>query len=124
MNTLSPNYSGVFRRYHAWLSMGQRLLDAGIVFVLLPVLCVLQDVPYGQLYQIAAIFGAALTWIAMGAVDAYRPWRGARLWQEARVLIVGWLIVVTGLFLCRLGLEIYSHLLPHCYRQLVFCCRR
>jgi len=89
--------AGAIRRYHSWLTLGHRLLDATVVFALLPILCVARGIHYDQSCQIAAIFGAVLTWIAMGAMDAYRPWRGARLWQEARVLIGGWLLVVCGL---------------------------
>jgi len=71
--------SGALRRYHSWLSMGQRLADALAVFALLPALSLLRELPYGQPYQVTAVLGALLTWVAMGAVDAYRPWRGASL---------------------------------------------
>lgn len=98
--------TGTMRRYHSWLSMGRRLLDAGLVFALLPALCVWVGIPYGKLYQVAAIFGAVLTWIAMGAVDAYRPWRGAWLWQEARVLIGGWLLVIAGLLFAAWSIKL------------------
>jgi len=76
--------------------MGQRLLDAGLVFVLLPIFCVSYGITYNQPYQITAVLGAVLTWAAMGAVDAYRPWRGASLWQEVRVINGAWLLVVAG----------------------------
>jgi len=89
--------SGTLRRYHSWLSMGQRLLDAAVVFTLLPTLCVLNGIPYNQPYHVMAVLGALLTWAAMGAVDAYRPWRGASLLQEIRVVFGAWLMVVGSL---------------------------
>ena len=88
--------SGRFRRYHTWFALGQRLIDAGAVLLLLPVLCLGYGISYDQPYQLAAVLGAAMTWIAMGAVDAYRPWRGARLWQEMQTILVAWFLVVAG----------------------------
>ncbi|RMH10956.1 MAG: undecaprenyl-phosphate glucose phosphotransferase, partial [Gammaproteobacteria bacterium] len=81
-----------------WLAVGQRLADALTVWALLPTLCVVFDQTFNQTYQMAAILGGILTWVAMGAVDAYRPWRGATYWHEFRVLLGGWLIVVCSLF--------------------------
>jgi len=89
--------AGTLRRHHAWLSLGQRLLDAGIVFMLLPLACIIRELPYDQFYQITGVFGGLLTWAAMGAVDAYRPWRGSSLLREARLIIGAWLMVVVAL---------------------------
>jgi len=89
--------SGAMHRYHSWLSMGQRLLDAAVVFTLLPTLCVLKGIPYNQPCHVMAVLGALLTWAAMGAVDAYRPWRGASLLQEMRVIFGAWLMVLGSL---------------------------
>jgi len=89
--------SGALRRYHSWFSIGQRLLDATAVFILLPTLCVLKGIHYSQPYHVMAVLGALLTWVAMGAVDAYRPWRGAGLLQEMRVIFGAWLIVAGSL---------------------------
>ncbi len=89
--------SGLARKHHFWLALGQRLGDAAWVFALVPLLCAALGVPYGRIYQVMAVLGALLTWAAMDAVDAYRPWRGASLWQEARTILAGWLFVVGAL---------------------------
>ena len=105
--------SGVLRRHHSWLSFIQRLLDVGMVFALLPTLCVLTKVPYGQPYQIAAIVGTLLTWVMMGAVDLYRPWRGTGFLREIRVIFSAWVLVVSILFFVGWGMkftETYSRL--------------
>ncbi|RME83117.1 MAG: undecaprenyl-phosphate glucose phosphotransferase, partial [Zetaproteobacteria bacterium] len=85
------------RRYHALLAVGWRLVDALMVFALLPLLCTVFGVSYNQPYQIAAILGALLTWVAMGAVNAYRPWRSASFGKEFATILTGWLIAVAGL---------------------------
>ena len=88
---------GFLRRHHSWFALAQRLADGLLVFFLLPALCELRGLSYAQPYQITAILGALLTWAAMGVADAYRPWRGARLWREARVILAGWALVVFAL---------------------------
>jgi len=86
------------RRHHSWLSVGRRFVDALLVFVALCLLCLWQEIPFSQRYALVGLFGAVLTWICMGAVDAYRPWRSASLWRELLVLVGGWVLVVFGLF--------------------------
>lgn len=93
------NKRGLLRRYYPWLTLGQRLADGLLVFLMLLVICRIQDTVFGQNYQIAAMAGAGLTWISMGAVDAYRRWRGASLWQEVRVIFGAWMLVVGTLFI-------------------------
>ncbi|RME56146.1 undecaprenyl-phosphate glucose phosphotransferase, partial [Candidatus Parcubacteria bacterium] len=88
---------GLLRRYHSWLADGQRLADALLVWALLPTLCLIGGQTFGKPYQLAAILGGILTWAMMGAVDAYRPWRGASHWRESRVLLGGWLMVAASL---------------------------
>jgi len=90
--------------------MGQRLLDAGLVAILLPSLCILNGIPYGQPYQVAAVLAALLTWAAMGAVDVYRPWRGTSLWQEVRVILSGWLLVVAGILFAAWAIKFTGHM--------------
>jgi len=97
--------SGALRRYHSWLSMGQRLADALAVFALLPALCMVRGLPYGQPYQVTAVLGALLTWAAMGAVDAYRPWRGASLLREIRVIAAAWMLVLGAMLLIAWGVK-------------------
>ena len=90
---------GLLRRYHSWFVMGQRLADAVVVFALMPVLCSLGSIHSTQPYQVTAMLGALLTWMSMGAVDAYRPWRGTGFWREARTILAGWGLVVCLLLL-------------------------
>jgi len=87
------------RRHHAWLSLGQRILDALLVLIVLMVIShdILHE--FSKNYQILAVTGSMLTWISMGAVDAYRAWRGASLWHECRVITVGWLLVFLALII-------------------------
>jgi len=85
--------------------MGQRLLDAAVVFTLLPALCIARDITYGQPYQITAVLGALLTWVAMGSVDAYRPWRGASFWQESRLIIGAWMLVIGAMLFIAWGVK-------------------
>ncbi|RMH14564.1 MAG: undecaprenyl-phosphate glucose phosphotransferase, partial [Gammaproteobacteria bacterium] len=102
------------RRYHVWLVVVQRFVDALVVWAGLPTLCWLNDQVFNQPYQLAAILGGILTWVAMGAVDAYRPWRGANYWQESRVLTGGWLLAVAMLLAIAWltkTTEIYSRLI-------------
>jgi putative colanic acid biosynthesis UDP-glucose lipid carrier transferase len=96
---VSTEIGGIARRYHSLFSTIQRLFDAGIVFALLPALCIAYGVGFSQLYQFSAVLGAVLSWIAMGMVDSYRPWRGAGLLPEVRVILGGWLLVVWCLLL-------------------------
>lgn len=88
---------GVMRRYHIWLSSLQRLFDAVVVIVLLMVLCFVNDVPYSKLYQVLGVLSAAFAWIALGAVDVYRAWRGSSIWKETSVILTGWILVVVCL---------------------------
>ncbi len=103
------NKSGVFRNYHSWLSLGQRLLDALAVFALLPVLCMLRGIQYDQRYQVISALGALLTWSAMGAMDAYRPWRIVKLQQEIRVILGAWLLVAGGLLFVVWAVKLTEH---------------
>ncbi len=89
---------GMLKRYHNWFALGQRLLDAALVFALVPLLTSLNGLTYSIGYHIAAVLGGLLTWAVMGALDAYRPWRGASLTSEGRVLLEGWPVVI-GLLL-------------------------
>ena len=43
--------------------------------------------------MVAAILAAFLTLIVFQALTLYRPWRGASLWAEVRLLIGAWLLV-------------------------------
>lgn len=97
--------SGVLRHYHSWLSLGQQLLDAAVVFALLPALCMMRELPWDQPYQMTTVLGALLTWAAMGAVDAYRPWRGAGLLQDAGLIIGAWLVVICALLFIAWGVK-------------------
>ncbi len=97
--------SGTLRRYHAWFSFGQRLLDALAVFALLPALCMLRGIPYGQSCQEMAVLGALLTWVAMGTVDVYRPWRGASFLQEVRLIVGAWLLVIGAMLFIAWGVK-------------------
>ncbi|MDQ6955362.1 MAG: undecaprenyl-phosphate glucose phosphotransferase [Mariprofundaceae bacterium] len=97
---LSGLNNGTLRRYHSWLAVAQRLFDTALVFVILLSLCMFYGVEFTLGYQLIAVLGAVFTWVAMGVVDAYRQWRGASLWPQLRVLIVGWsLVVVLLLFI-------------------------
>jgi len=93
------------RRHHAWLALVQRIFDALLVFMVLMALSyyVLQD--FAKDYQLLAVLGSLLTWIAMGAVDAYRAWRGSSLWQELQVLMLGWLAVIFILVMLAWSLQ-------------------
>jgi len=91
------NKSGVFRNYYSRLSLSQQLLDAAIVFALLPILCMLKGIQYDQYYQAASILGALFIYSAMGAMDIYRPWRTIKLQQEIKVILGAWLLVICGL---------------------------
>ena len=93
----SKPYKGVMRKYHSLFSLGQRVFDAGLVFVLLYLICISYNLKFGREYMLLGIFAIALTWIVMGVVDAYRPWRGASLWREFQVLLLGWLLVALAL---------------------------
>jgi len=95
--------SGFARRHHSWFAQGLRLLDAFTPVGLLYVLMAVYAVPWSRPYMVAAILGAVLTMVMMQAVDAYRPWRGAKLWTEARVLVGGWLLVAGSLLLIAWG---------------------
>jgi len=86
-------------RHHSWFSVGQRSFDALLAFVSLYLICVRMEIPFSRLYFIAGVLATFLTWICMGAMDAYRPWRAASLRREILVLFSGWLLVVFGLFL-------------------------
>jgi len=88
---------GTMQRHHLWLVAFQRLVDASIVVALLPLICFIFQENFGQKYQVITILGGTFSWIAMGLVDAYREWRGASLWQEIKVLLLGWLLVMTSL---------------------------
>jgi len=91
------SHSGVMRRYHSWLSLGQRMADALIVFLMVPALCVFNGITYSDPYHIAAVFGGLMTWAVMGAVDLYRPWRGASVWSEIRTILAGWMLILLGI---------------------------
>ena len=88
---------GVMRQYHTWLSLGQRLMDIAIVFLVLVLLSHMYLGEFAKPYQMVAILAAVLTWISMGALDVYRAWRGSSLWQLIRTLLLGWLLVVFAL---------------------------
>jgi len=107
----SNAYKGVMRKYHSLLSLGQRGFDALLVFGLLQLICMSYGLDTDRSYHVLGVIGAALTWIVMGGIDAYRPWRGSSLWRELRVLMFGWLLII----LCLLALawatkssEVYS----------------
>jgi len=85
--------------------MGQRLADALAVFALLPAMCIVKEIPYGQPYQVTAVLGALLTWVAMGTVDAYRPWRGASFMQEIRVILGAWMLVSGAMLFIAWGVK-------------------
>ena len=89
---------GIMKRHHNWFALGQRLLDATLVVALVPLLTWLKGLDFTSFYYIAAVLGGLLTWVVMGALDAYRPWRGASLYSEGKVLLEGWPVVV-GLLL-------------------------
>ena len=90
---------GIIRQHYSWLAIIQRLIDTSVVFSLLPIITVMYSLSYSRAYQMAAIVAALLTWVFMEVVDAYRPWRGARLTSEARVLLTGWLFVVVSVLI-------------------------
>ena len=90
-------HKGAMQRYHSWLSLGQRMVDALLVFIVLAVLCYIHFGGFPRSFQLVAVLGAMLTWISMGAVDAYRGWRGSSLWREIRVLLFGWFLVALSL---------------------------
>ncbi len=94
----SNAYKGVMRKYHSLLSLGQRGFDALMVFGLLQLLCMSYGLNFDRSYQVLAVIAAALTWIVMGGIDAYRPWRGSSIWRELRVLMFGWLLIILCLF--------------------------
>ncbi len=107
----SNAYKGMMRKYHSLLSLGQRGLDALLVFGLLHLFCVSYGLDFNRSYQVLGVIATALTWIVMGGIDAYRPWRGSSLWHEFRVLMFGWVLIA----LCLLTLawatkssEVYS----------------
>ncbi len=95
----SNSYKGVMRKYHSLLSLAQRGLDALLVFALLQFLCLSYGLDFNRSYQVLGIVAAALTWIMMGGMDAYRPWRGSSLWREYRVLLLSWLLVALCLLI-------------------------
>ena len=84
---------GILKRNYSWFALGQRLLDAGLVAAALPLLTRINGVGYSREYQTAALLCGLLTWAVMGALDAYRPWRGARLSSEGKVILEGWPVV-------------------------------
>ena len=99
--------TGLLKRHHNWFALGQRLLDAVLVLALLPLLAWLKGVPFSSGYLVAAVLGGLLTWVVMGALDAYRPWRGASLSSESKVLLEGWPVVV-GLLLVIAWMSKYT----------------
>ncbi len=88
---------GIMKKYHTWLSLGQRIADALLVFLVLMLLCQIYLGEFTKLYQVVGMLATMITWIAMGAVDAYRAWRGSSLWQQIRVVLLGWGLVVCSL---------------------------
>jgi len=85
---------GILSRHESMIDFLQKSSDALLAFALLPYICMTFNVTYGQKYQIAALLAALLTWLLMGAVDAYRPWRSGKIWLEIRTILTGWLLVV------------------------------
>jgi len=73
------------------------MADALAVFLMVPILCAFNGITYSQPYQISAIIGALFAWVVMGVVDLYRPWRGASVWSEIRILLAGWILILMGL---------------------------
>ena len=59
-------HKGAMRRYHSWLSPGQRVTDALLVFFILTLLCYLYLGVFPKSFQVIAVLGAMLTWISMG----------------------------------------------------------
>jgi len=99
---------GILLRHGSWFSLLARLLDALVVFGSLPLLCVLYGVEYERAYPVTAVLGGLLTWLLMGAVGAYRSWRGASFWSEAKAVLVGWVMVVISLLVIAWSLK-YLH---------------
>jgi len=89
-------HRGSMQRNHIWLALVQRMMDAAWVGILVPLLCLDYGVDFTRNYQWLAWLGVLLTWVMMGGVDAYRPWRGTSLWAEFKVLLLGWLLVVSS----------------------------
>ncbi|MDQ6995704.1 MAG: undecaprenyl-phosphate glucose phosphotransferase [Mariprofundaceae bacterium] len=101
-------------RNHSWLSVIQRLLDVGLVYALVPLLCMFYGLNFNKSYVIVAILGGAFTWGAMSLMGAYRAWRGSPLWHELSVLLVGWSIVIVLLVFLAWATkssDVYSRLL-------------
>lgn len=89
---------GLMIRNHSWLAICQRIVDVVSVYVILLFLCLFNDVVFDEYYTILAILASAFAWVSMGAMGVYRPWRSASLWQQLKLIILGWLIVIFVLF--------------------------
>jgi len=90
--------SGVLQRHHSWLSLSQRLGDMACVYIALPLACHAAGLAFDRSYQLAAMIALLAGWGSFGLVNLYRNWRGASLWREVRVILIGWLIVCFVLF--------------------------
>lgn len=95
--------SGFLKRHNSLLAWVLRSFDALIPPLLLYVLATVYGIPWSRPYMLAAILAAFLTFIIFRAVTVYRPWRGASLWAEIRLLIGAWLLVAGALLFIAWG---------------------
>ena len=91
--------NGRLRRYHSWLSLGARLIDGVLAGASLYAAAVVHGVGWDGVHTAAALLAGLLTLLVMEALDLYRPWRVAHPAAEARVLVLGWVVVVAALLL-------------------------
>ena len=104
---------GLIRPHNASFLLLLRWIDATVVFLVLSLLCGLFGVEFARDYKVAGTIAALLLVICMEFVDVYRPWRGARLYAEARAIFLAWSIVAIVLLALSWSLKttfLYSRL--------------
>jgi len=94
------------------------MVDAAVAFAVIYLLCWFFNLPFTRNYVVAGTLAALLLIICMEFVDVYRPWRGARLYSEARAIFLAWTPVVIALLTLSWTLKItdtYSRLAVGCW---------
>jgi len=92
-------HSGFIRPYQSKISWAYRLGDVLLVVLALYLSCVIYDIPWKELYELAAFTGVVLLVLFSAQNDLYRSWRLFRLHKEVLQLFSVWAYVVVGLLL-------------------------